>query len=46
LIDNHGADGGNVVFCDGHAEWVSQIRYPGLFAEGTEEQVYTVNVYP
>jgi prepilin-type processing-associated H-X9-DG protein len=22
-IDNHGADGGNVSFCDGHAEFVS-----------------------
>ena len=22
-IDNHGADGGNISFCDGHAEWVS-----------------------
>jgi prepilin-type N-terminal cleavage/methylation domain-containing protein/prepilin-type processing-associated H-X9-DG protein len=22
-IDNHGADGGNVSFCDGHVEWVS-----------------------
>ncbi|TAL07222.1 MAG: prepilin-type N-terminal cleavage/methylation domain-containing protein [Verrucomicrobia bacterium] len=45
-IDNHGTDGGNVVFCDGHAEWVSQRRYPELFALGTEEQVYTVLNYP
>lgn len=22
-VDNHGADGGNVSFCDGHVEWVS-----------------------
>ncbi len=41
-IDNHGADGGNVVFCDGHAEWVAQKRYPSVFAYGTDEQVYNV----
>ena len=45
-IDNHGADGGNVVFCDGHAEWVAQSRYPLIFAYGTEEQVYNVHSYP
>ncbi|HVM49120.1 MAG TPA: prepilin-type N-terminal cleavage/methylation domain-containing protein [Candidatus Acidoferrum sp.] len=45
-IDNHGADGGNVIFCDGHAEWVAQRRYPFLFALGTEEQVYNVYNYP
>ncbi len=44
-IDNHGADGGNVIFCDGHVEWVPQIRYPALFAFGTEEQVYQVYNY-
>jgi prepilin-type processing-associated H-X9-DG protein len=46
FIDNHGADGGNVIFCDGHAEWVAQIRYPALFAYGTEEEVYQVYNYP
>jgi prepilin-type N-terminal cleavage/methylation domain-containing protein/prepilin-type processing-associated H-X9-DG protein len=45
-IDNHGTDGGNVIFCDGHAEWVPQLRYPSLFAFGTEEQVYQVYNYP
>jgi prepilin-type N-terminal cleavage/methylation domain-containing protein/prepilin-type processing-associated H-X9-DG protein len=44
-IDNHGADGGNVIFCDGHVEWVPQLRYPALFAFGTEEQVYQVHNY-
>ena len=39
-LDNHGIDGGNVVFCDGHAEWVPQKRYPETFAYGTEEAVY------
>ena len=46
IIDNHGADGGNVIFCDGHAEWVPQLRYPATFAYGTEEEVYQVYNYP
>jgi prepilin-type N-terminal cleavage/methylation domain-containing protein/prepilin-type processing-associated H-X9-DG protein len=45
-IDNHGTAGGNVVFCDGHAEWVAQRRYPELFALGTEEIDYRVVRYP
>jgi len=35
--DNHGKDGGNVVFGDGHAEWISQKRYIGSFIRGTDE---------
>jgi len=35
--DNHGADGGNVVFGDGHAEWVPRKRYVGSFILGTDE---------
>jgi len=23
-IDNHGTSGANVMFCDGHAKWISQ----------------------
>jgi len=26
-IDNHGAEGANAVFCDGHAEWILQSKY-------------------
>ncbi len=36
--DNHGVDGGNVVFGDGHAEWVPQKRYVGSFIRGTDER--------
>ncbi len=35
--DNHGSDGGNVVFADGHAEWVTQKKYVGSFILGTDE---------
>jgi prepilin-type processing-associated H-X9-DG protein len=35
--DNHGIDGGNVVFCDGHAEWVPRKKYVGSFIRGTDE---------
>jgi prepilin-type processing-associated H-X9-DG protein len=35
--DNHGMEGGNVVFCDGHAEWISRKRYVGSFIQGTDE---------
>ncbi|MGH8246149.1 MAG: hypothetical protein ACREUU_06930, partial [Gammaproteobacteria bacterium] len=36
--DNHGTDGGNVVFGDGHAEWVPRNKYVGSFILGTDEQ--------
>jgi prepilin-type N-terminal cleavage/methylation domain-containing protein/prepilin-type processing-associated H-X9-DG protein len=35
--DNHGAAGGNVVFCDGHAQWVAQKNYMQSFILGTDE---------
>ncbi|MGC3959119.1 MAG: prepilin-type N-terminal cleavage/methylation domain-containing protein [Verrucomicrobiota bacterium] len=35
--DNHGSDGGNVVFADGHAEWVTAKKYVGSFIRGTDE---------
>jgi prepilin-type processing-associated H-X9-DG protein len=35
--DNHGSEGGNVIFCDGHAEWVAQKNYLRSFARGTDE---------
>jgi prepilin-type N-terminal cleavage/methylation domain-containing protein/prepilin-type processing-associated H-X9-DG protein len=35
--DNHGSAGGNVVFCDGHAQWVTQKNYLRMWALGTDE---------
>ncbi len=35
--DNHGTLGGNVIFADGHAEWVTQQKYVGSFIRGTDE---------
>lgn len=35
--DNHGVEGANVIFADGHAEWVSQKRYIRSFVLGTDE---------
>jgi prepilin-type N-terminal cleavage/methylation domain-containing protein len=35
--DNHGTAGENVVFCDGHAQWVSQKNYLRMWALGTDE---------
>jgi prepilin-type N-terminal cleavage/methylation domain-containing protein len=35
--DNHGTDGGNVIFCDGHATFVSRSKYLESFFRGTDE---------
>jgi prepilin-type N-terminal cleavage/methylation domain-containing protein/prepilin-type processing-associated H-X9-DG protein len=45
-IDNHWKDGGNVLFCDGHASWVQQAAYPQMWALGTDEEVYNVTWFP
>jgi len=45
-VDNHGKDGGNVLFCDGHAAWVQQAAYPHMWALGTDEEVYDVTWFP
>ena len=35
--DNHGNAGGNMVFCDGHAQWVAPKSYMRTFILGTDE---------
>jgi prepilin-type processing-associated H-X9-DG protein len=40
--DNHGILGGNVVFADGHAEWVPHRNYLKSFVLGTDEDHYPV----
>ena len=35
--DNHGTAGANVVFCDGHAQWIRQSEYMRSFILGTDE---------
>ncbi len=35
--DNHGANGANISFYDGHAEWVSQKNYLRSWFRGTDE---------
>jgi prepilin-type N-terminal cleavage/methylation domain-containing protein/prepilin-type processing-associated H-X9-DG protein len=35
-LDNHGPDGANMNFCDGHAEWVSQKRWKSVVGLGND----------
>jgi prepilin-type N-terminal cleavage/methylation domain-containing protein/prepilin-type processing-associated H-X9-DG protein len=44
-VDNHGTDGGNIIYCDGHAAWVKQQFYPYNFALGTDELSYSVTAF-
>jgi prepilin-type N-terminal cleavage/methylation domain-containing protein/prepilin-type processing-associated H-X9-DG protein len=37
LHDNHGATGGNAVFCDGHAEWIPEKKYLVVRELSTDE---------
>jgi prepilin-type N-terminal cleavage/methylation domain-containing protein/prepilin-type processing-associated H-X9-DG protein len=36
-IDNHGAEGANAVFCDGHAEWIPQHKYVMTYEMSQDE---------
>jgi prepilin-type N-terminal cleavage/methylation domain-containing protein/prepilin-type processing-associated H-X9-DG protein len=43
--DNHGTEGANVVFGDGHAEWISRKNYIGRFVRGTDERHPLGSIY-
>ncbi len=45
-LDNHGSDGGNVLYCDGHAAWVTQASYPQMWALGTDQPSYSATWFP
>jgi prepilin-type processing-associated H-X9-DG protein len=44
--DNHGKDGANIVFGDGHAEWVPRAKYLESFFRGTDERKSPLNPSP
>ena len=38
--DNHGSEGANIAFGDGHAAWVTQKKYPTSFILGCDETCF------
>lgn len=42
-FDNHGADGANANFCDGHAEWIPSKRYLYFYEMAQDEGRSTVD---
>jgi prepilin-type N-terminal cleavage/methylation domain-containing protein/prepilin-type processing-associated H-X9-DG protein len=34
--NNHGSDGGNTVFCDGHAAWIPAIKWKDMISRGDD----------
>jgi prepilin-type N-terminal cleavage/methylation domain-containing protein/prepilin-type processing-associated H-X9-DG protein len=40
--ENHGLAGGNVVFCDGHAEWVPRIRWAAAISSSDDYPPWNV----
>jgi prepilin-type N-terminal cleavage/methylation domain-containing protein/prepilin-type processing-associated H-X9-DG protein len=44
--DNHGRDGANMVFCDGHASWINRKDYAAAYIKGTDEQGYAPGTFP
>ena len=37
-MDNHGKEGGNLNFCDGHAEWINRKRWDFVLNTGQNGQ--------
>lgn len=43
MTDNHGADGQNFTFCDGHAEWVKRSRFDFVWSLSNDSNHKTVH---